>query len=156
GLPAGTRTGSQGTTKATLTLLGDLPVVLDARRRGPEDEAVLPVEIRIEHDDEGVLILEIGIATHFAVHDPRGIRIVEAGADVGRLLVEADVRLGAFGSRAAVEGLVLHEVADDGSAGPDRIVEPAVQLGSGLDLHGLGDGAGRAGTRDLSRRGLGS
>ena len=55
---------------ATLALVHDLRVVLDRRRRGGEDETVLPVVIGVEQDPKVVALGDVAVAHFFARDDP--------------------------------------------------------------------------------------
>ena len=55
---------------ATLAFVYDLRVVLDRRRRGREDETVLPVVISVEQDPEVVALGDVAVADLFAEDNP--------------------------------------------------------------------------------------
>ena len=119
GLAAGSGAGAGGAAESPFPFLGDLAVVLDPRRRRAEDEGVLPVVVGVEHDEERVLLGEIGVAPDLAPDDPGGVGVVEPHPDVEGVLVEEDPHLGALGGRRPGERLVLDERAQHRGLRPD-------------------------------------
>ena len=62
------------TAAAVLSRLADLCVVLDPRRRGAEDERVLPVVKRVEQDLDRVGVEQLAVPAVLRQHNPLGVR----------------------------------------------------------------------------------
>ena len=123
---------------ATFSFVDDLCVILDSRRRGREDKAVLPIVVGIEHDAEVVALRDVAVADLLAANDSCRVTVVEPGAHVQRLPVGEDANLGAFGDWGAFVQLALDESGHWCGLEPRGIGEPAVDDGRLCDDAGGG------------------
>src|SRR5690606_23209445 len=73
-----------------------------------------------------VVLIDPTLAVQDAPADRRGVGIVQDEPEVQVALVERDADLRALGGRRAIDGLPLPEVRDRLDAGPDGVVEHAV------------------------------
>ena len=126
GTGAGAQHGPAAHAAATPTGVAQLAVVLESRRGGPEDEAVLEVVVRVEDDAEGIRVVEVRVAARVRCDDARRVAVVQHGADIDRFVVEQDPNFGAFGGGLALEGFGLDEVGQRLRRGPHILIESAV------------------------------
>ena len=70
------------------------------------------------------------------------MRVVEHASDVQCLVIVEDPHLGALGGELSRRRLGLHEVRDDLSPGPDRIVQDAIEGKVSIGTQKSRDGRG--------------
>ena len=110
-LPAVARTPAPAAAEpaAALPLVGQLPVVLDPGRVGPEDETVQAVVVGVEDDPEAVGLGQIGVAPAVGRDDRRRVVRVADDAEEQRVLGMDDAHLGPLRGGLPIERTVLHE-----------------------------------------------
>src|SRR5262249_31316929 len=120
---AGPRAAAAAHHARALTLVCDLPVVLEPGRVGAEHEAVLPVLVRVDDDLEAVDVGEGRITPRIAEHDPARLRVVADDAEVQRAVGVHDADLGLLRGGLAFEGRNLYESNRRLGVLPRRIVQ---------------------------------
>ncbi len=109
-----------------MALVRDLAVVLDPRRRCPEYEAILAIEVGIEHKDERIGFVERGVSERLAENERSWVAVEEPRAYVERLPVVGDSNLSALRDRSSLGRLSLDEAREDLTLCPYVVVEPAI------------------------------
>src|SRR5574338_654510 len=134
---------------AAFALLHDLAVVLDTGWRGGKDEAILPVEVRVEDDREVIAVGERHIADLFAGHDAGRLAVEEPCTDIERLTVGEQPHLGPFAHRFTLTQFTLHKVAVYLARLPCLVIELAIdERRPGDDRRRASTWTGRSGTGD--------
>ena len=85
------------------------------------------VVVRIERHDEVFGVAELVPARH-GPRDLADPRAPQPGRHVERSVVVGEGHLGLVGRDAALDGLLLREVGKPERGGPDRVVQPAVDV----------------------------
>ena len=106
-----------------LPVAADLAVVLDAGRVGAEDEAVLAVVVRVQHQLEAVGLVQGRVAAALRHDDAARLEVVADDTHVERVRAVAHTHLGALRGRLAFVGGGLLEAAQDGDPAPAGIVQ---------------------------------
>jgi len=124
-------------------LFHDSAVALRAEGVDLENVSVAMAEGGIYGDGEIVVEVLREVAAKLRGDDGVWGRVVTINADVKMAGVIKDANFGFFGRGLGFEGFALAEIGDEGSVGPERVVERAVEarwmIGAG---GGRGSGAG--------------
>ena len=93
------------------------------------------IVVRVEDDGEGIVAVEITVASEFGGEDPVRLAVSENRRDVESCLIVHDANGGGLGSRLSFVRIALTEIVDDRRSFPGRIVQTAVEDRRGGDSH---------------------
>ena len=104
-----------------------------------EQVTTTPVEIRIDHQVEGVVVLQTLALTHDVGANQRGVSFIHAGANVERILRVKHADFGALTRLAIFHGIHLVEIGNECGAGPDCFIQHAIYFGGCSEIGELND-----------------
>ena len=134
---------------AAAALVGEQRVPHGAQRIGAEEETAAPVVVGVEDELNAVVFVEFVVAAHAVGHQPVGLGVEAAAAQVDILIVVEQAHLSALAGRGSLAGFPLEEIGAGDGLLPDRFVESAVdfgRLGDALRLY-VGGGFSRGSRR---------
>ena len=118
-----------------ISVVAELQVRLDAERRDVEAKGGAVVVVAVDQDAEVVALGE-RVPPSQVAGDPGGLAIEQSHADVQRRGVVQDAHFRGFGDEVASVGVALTQVGHRHRQRPDRVVEPAVEVGGMGHPHG--------------------